>query len=412
MKFIENVPKEEIESFVSSHPNKSHFMQSYFFGEISKLKGYEYSFVGVEENNKLIATAMVLEKKKKGFSYLYIPRGFVMDYSDNALLSFMTKNIKNYAKRKKSFFVKIDPDIKLHNLDSEGNIIGGNNYDLVNNLKKLGYRHQGFTKNFETNQPRYTFRLNIEPSIEELISNFHATTRWIISKGYPDYIEIYKGKSDEDYKIFYQLMIETAEREGIHQFSLDYYKNFHKILNSENHSDLYILKVNIEKLKIYYLNKIEEIKKNIEEIENRPLKNIKKTNNLISDLQVQIEKINKDATELDSLKEEHYYLSSIITVKYNDKVWLIHGGNAHILRGLNANYFLHYKIIEDSKNEGYKTLDFFGTTGDIKGNVSGIHLFKKRFGGEYTEFIGEFDLIINPFIYYLYNKILPKLRRK
>ena len=83
-----------------------------------------------------------------------------------------------------------------------------------------------------------------------------------------------------------------------------------------------------------------------------------------------------------------------------------------MLRGLNANYLLHYKIIEDSKNEGYKILDFFGTTGDLKGTVSGIHLFKKRFGGEYTEFIGEIDLIINPLIYYIYNKILSKLRRK
>ena len=149
---------------------------------------------------------------------------------------------------------------------------------MVSILKKLVYKHQGFTKNFETNQPRYTFRLDLEPNIDNLLANFHSTTRGIVSKGYPEYIDIYKGTNENDYNYFYQLMLETAEREKIHQFSLEYYKQFHKILTSKNHSDLYLLRVNIDKLRLFYKDKIKEVEKSILDIQKRPLKNIKKTN--------------------------------------------------------------------------------------------------------------------------------------
>jgi peptidoglycan pentaglycine glycine transferase (the first glycine) len=408
MKFIEDVNLEEYEQFVSTHTTKSHFMQSRHFGDVSVKKGFTPYYVVVKDNDLIVASAMILEKKKKGLTYLYIPRGYIMDYSNKDLLEFMTKSVVNFAKKRKAFFVKIDPDIKLHDLDQDGNILGNDNTSLVNTLIKLGYKHKGFNKNFEGNQPRYTFRLDLTKSMEEIRSNFHATTRGIIGKEIPSYINIFKSNDENDYSKFYALMQETAKRDEITLYSLDYYKNFHKILNKKDHSDLYILKVNIDELRKFYLNKLIFVDNEINKIENNPKRNIKKSENLINDLNSQKDKINNDMLELDNLDEKEYYLSSIITTKYNDKVWLIHGGNSNILRKLNANYFLHYKIIEDSKNEGYKKLDFFGATGDLTSKVSGIHLFKKRFGGEYTEFIGEFDLITNKLLYYLYTKIKRK----
>ena len=60
-------------------------------------------------------------------------------------------------------------------------------------------------------------------------------------------------------------------------------------------------------------------------------------------------------------------------------------------------------------------IDFFGTSGNPnppKDNpIYGIHNFKKRLGGEYTEFIGEYDLVTNKLMYNLYNIIVP-IRRK
>ena len=106
-------------------------------------------------------------------------------------------------------------------------------------------------------------------------------------------------------------------------------------------------------------------------------------------------------------------ITGILTVKYGNKVWTIHGGNYDIFRSLNANYILYYQILIDAKEQGYEVMDFFGTTGDSNPNnkVYGIHLFKKRFGGEYTEFIGEFDLVLRPILYYLFLITIPPARK-
>ena len=125
--------------------------------------------------------------------------------------------------------------------------------------------------------------------------------------------------------------------------------------------------------------------------------------------------MNKELQEINQIKEKEIILSSIMTAKYNDKVWTVHGGNHNKLRWLNANYLLYYKIIKDANEKGYKTIDFFGTTGDPNPNnpIYGIHLFKERLGGDYTEFIGEFDFVNMKILYFLYDKYINyKKKRK
>jgi len=117
MEFIENVEKEEYSKFVQNH-KYSHFLKSYEWAEVSKLKGWIPFCVGLKENNKLIATALLLKKKLPfGYSYFYIPRGYTIDYSNYNLIEEFTKEINKFIKKNKSLFFKIDPDIKLHTID-------------------------------------------------------------------------------------------------------------------------------------------------------------------------------------------------------------------------------------------------------------------------------------------------------
>ena len=113
--------------------------------------------------------------------------------------------------------------------------------------------------------------------------------------------------------------------------------------------------------------------------------------------------------------EKDIVLSSIITVKYGDKVWTVHGGNNSKLMELNGNYLCYYSIMRDAHEEGYKCMDCFGTCGyanpDKDNPIYGIHSFKKRLGGEYTEFIGEFDLITNKFMYSMFKLLIPIYRK-
>lgn len=413
MEFIENLEEEEYEEFVNKN-KKGHFMQSYYWGNVSSFKHFKPHYLGMKKEGKLIATALLLEKHLiYKYSFFYCPRGFICDYQNKDVLKEFSTYLKKYCKKNHGLFLRIDPDISLQKLDSDGNVLEPLNYDLVDNLKKLGFKHSGFNKNFENDQPRYTFRLDISKGIEEVRKNMHPTTRKIINRGNIYHLNIYKGNKD-DMKDFYDTMIETAERENLVLSPIGYYENFYKKLHEQNMSDIYLVKVNIEELKKNYEDKIHVIH---EEIKLASIKDEKKNQDKVAvklkELNQQLEKNNSELKEIENISEKEIVLSAIITAKYQNKVWTIHGGNRTCLRYLNANYWLYYQIIEDAVKEGYQFVDFFGTTGEPEkdNTVYGIHLFKKRFGGEYMEFIGQFDYIIHPILYFGYRKVFPKIRK-
>ena len=413
MEFIENLKEKEFEEFVNKS-KKGHFMQSYYWGNVSSFKHFKPHYLGMKQDGKLIATALLLEKHLiSKYSFFYCPRGFVCDYQNKEILKEFSTFLKKYCKKKHGLFLRIDPDIPLQKLDSDGNILEPLNYELVDTLKKMGFKHSGFNKNFENDQPRYTFRLDISKGIKDIRKNMHPTTRKIINRGNIYHLDIYKG-TKEDIKDFYDTMIETAERENLVLSPIGYYENFYEKLHEQNMSDIYLVKVNIEELKKNYEEKIKVIH---EEIKLASVKDEKKNQEKVAiklkELNQQLEKNESELKELENITEKEMVLSAIITAKYQSKVWTIHGGNRTCLRYLNANYWLYYQIIEDAVKEGYQTVDFFGTTGEPEkdNTVYGIHLFKKRFGGEYMEFIGQFDYVIHPILYFGYRKVFPKIRK-
>ena len=412
MKLIENLSQEKYEKFCRENKHNSHFLHSYVWGKFQeKERNVIPHYVGYEDDkHKLVAVALLLERKLMlGYTYFYSPRGYVIDYKNKELLKDFTNELKQFAKKRKAIFIKIDPDYKLHDLDIEGNILDtNNNEDLIPYLKSLGYKHLGFNKNFENNQPRYTFRLSLEPSIEEITKNFHPTTKKIINKGNQYNLELIKNdpKTIDD---FFETMSQTSDREGIVNHSYKYYKSYYETLHKENMSDLYVVKVDVKKLKDTYQEKIKNLEANIEKMSDEKYKDSEKNANKKQEFVNQLNKAKKEYEVIEPIQEKTLTLSAIMTAKYGNKVWTLHGGNNTLLRELNANYFIYYEIIKDAKKENYEIIDFFGTTGNptTDNPVYGIHLFKKRLGGEYTEFIGELDLIINKPIYYIYKTLVP-----
>ena len=110
---FEELSKEEFTTFEKNHPYGS-FYQTIGWGELKKRNGWNYYLVGLKENDKILAGAMLLEKKlPMGLSFIYSPRGFLIDYLDESLLSTFTKEIKKFARKHHAIFVKIDPYINV-----------------------------------------------------------------------------------------------------------------------------------------------------------------------------------------------------------------------------------------------------------------------------------------------------------
>ena len=167
---LKNIEKEKFDEYVVNHPTKSHFLQSTEWGEFCKVKKNltPYYLGLVNENDEIVGATLLLQKHlPMNLSYFYAPRGFVIDYVKKEIVKSMTERIVNFVKSKKGIFVKIDPDIiyKSYNYENEEIIQKVNAEEIYKTLKELGWEHQGFTKNFETMQPRYTFRIDLNQDI-------------------------------------------------------------------------------------------------------------------------------------------------------------------------------------------------------------------------------------------------------
>ena len=406
------------DEYVKNHPAKSHFLQSYAWGEFSKKekKQTPYYLGLVDDNDKILAATLLLQKHLPfGLSYFYSPRGFVIDFTNIKLLKEFSTQVIKFVKNKKGIFLKIDPDLIWHEENFKGEEIQSN-YDckrIFDNLKKLGFKHQGFTKNFETMQPRYTFRIDLDSSMEEIESRFSKTVKQRIKKGISLGTDVRIGKI-EDIEEFSRLMSMTEDRKDFVSHDMKYYKSLYEIYNKSGTINLFIGSINTKNVIKNYLSEKENLLNNLKKLNdkaNLSTANQKKKNEFV----MRIEKLDEYIDEYTKVQEQYgdvITLNSHVIIEYGDKAWTLYAGNHNVLSSSQSNYKVYYEHIKYCHDKGIRYYDHFGTIGDLdpKNPRYGLHIFKKSFGGNYIEFIGEFDYIVNHFMYFLFTKLVPLYR--
>jgi len=270
----------------------------------------------------------------------------------------------------------------------------------------------GFTKNFETAQPRYTFRIDLNQSMEEIESHFSKTTKQRIAKSLKLKTKVEIG-TEKDLPTFYHLMMLTESRKDFVSYGIDYYKTLYKLFNEDNKATLFLGKVNIKDSLEVLTSDLVEVKKKIEEL---PKENMSKSaKNKLKELTRQKENLEKEVEKYSTyLKEygEEVTLSAHMILEYGDKAWVLYAGNHNILTETYVNYHTYYEHLKFCKDRGLKIYDQFGTIGDLRKDNPrlGLHEFKKKFGGDYVEFMGEFDYVIKPIYYFAFTKVVPIYR--
>ena len=419
--FVEEVKEDEAYELMMTPGVKSHFLGSEAWGRVSANRNWTPYRVGVRKDGKLAATALLLKKNLiKGYTYFYIPRGFIMDYSDRELLREVTKMVDAFCRRHKSLYFKIDPDIKLFDIDADGNPVPGgeDNTDLVMDLVKMGYTHKPLNYLFEGQQPRFTFRIPTDSDIDTVKGRYEKIVKRRLKQAAADGVEIVEG-TREDIPEFVRLMTMTEKRQGFYAHDTSYYQYFYDIMDEYGMVDLYFAKIDIPKL----VSQLEdELKELAEEKEKFASQTSKKAAGKVKTIE---EKIKADERQLASLKEgpqEVLTTSAQLLMTYAGKVWTLYAGNDMDYGKFYSNYAMFGFCIEEAVRRGAVFLDAFGTVGKtgLDPALDGLHEFKKRWGGEYTEFIGEFDFIQNKLMYFFYSKLIPiyhkrvnkKLRKK
>ena len=208
-------------------------------------------------------------------------------------------------------------------------------------LQSFGFRAKEGGKNFEAIQPRYVFRLNVEGKTEEeLLANFHQKWRYNIRLAERKGVTV-RICGKEMVPAFSDLMLTTGVRDGFVTRKPEYFAAM--LDNLGEHARLYM-----------------------------------------------------------AFDPNDTPIAGTLAIHYGDKVWYLYGASSNEHRNLMPNYLLQWRMIQWAVETNCRIYDFRGVSGDVSEDnpLYGLFRFKQGFGGDFTEFVGEMDLVLSPVIYW------------
>ena len=366
------------------------YYQSINYAMLKAEEGYEYEYIGLVDNTDIIAASLILYKKIGNTFYGYSPRGFLIDYSNPVILEKFTNLIKDYYKKKNFTFIKINPEIAIGKLNKNTlNFEYNENYNVINNLNRCGYKKLKSNLYFESLLPR----INAIVNLQELdVNNFTKNTRNKIKKAIRKGLTLEKAGQDK-------IPILTNFLKGNLSKDLYYYNDLYNVFNKSDDVDFFLVKVDYKKYLInsqhYYNN---ELNNNIY-LNN---KMVSKNNPSVINAKMQSDKAllayKNDIAEASKYLNTNIetYVAGAIVIKYNNRITIQFSGFDRELKRYSANYFLYFAILAYYQQD-FKYADLNGITADFDKNspYHGLNRFKMGFNPDIYEYIGEFDLVIN-----------------
>lgn len=415
MKFVE-LTKEEFSKFANGHEQES-FFQTVGLGDLRKIYGSEIYYLGVKEKNKVVLAAMfTVTKTFCGKKTFYAPRGYLADYNDIELIKFFTKELETFCKKRNGLMIKIDPNIVYRQRGNDGSIVEGNfqNDKVINDLKKLGYKHYGFNLDFVYTQSRWNVVLELNKDYEELKKGFSKSTRKNIEATYKKGVRIRKG-TEKDLDSMEDILVKTADRKNFKPRSLEYYRNMYHCLG--NLMNIYIAYLDPDIYLESTKEMLEEERKHYQEIEEK-MEHDNIGNKLINQKETSlklIQKLEHELQEAIKFKQEHPKgcdIGALVSFESGQEYITFHSGILVEYKKFTPKYLMYDAHIKDAYKKKIKYANFYGISGHFNQDDKdyGMFEFKKGFGGNVVELIGEFTYPLHP-LYYVY-MFLRNLKRK
>ena len=407
-KFKVDIDKKEYNKFISNY-SMAPITQDYRWANVKS--DWDNTLCALYKDNKIVGTGLLLIKTfPMNLKMIYCPKGFLTDYTNKEYIEEFTKGLKEYAKKIKAFVVKIDPLIAVSEEYYDTYIKKdtkecAKNYSVdsdlkFNNFKSSGWLHGGFKKNVGAYiQPRYNMAINLidkdnnKLTEKDLLSQFKRN-----AKRYHGEFQTKRGVSficvhDNSYiDDFYRIIKSTEDRQGISLRSKDY---FLKIMDSfKEDAYMYIARVNVDKFVTFLNNEIEK-----EKDENLVNKYIEK----IEDAKIAKEKYGNEISIAATLGIIPPNKKGIKKVEY-----LYAGTFEEVFPYLNTNASVHINSFIEMLNNGYDYCDLEGVDGTLDDHLTKT---KAKYNPVLFEFIGEFDLPINKFWYFIFSKFSVQLKK-
>jgi len=316
---VENtIGQKEWEDFIFLH-EEANFLHSWHWGEFYENLNQKVQRSAFYKNKKLVGAMLSIVEEAKRGQYLIVPGGPIIDWQDPEIVGEFVRELRKIAILNNCSFARVRPQLT----DSR--------------FSESLFKKLGFTKAAMHLHAELTSQLDITKTEEELLKQMRKTTRHEIKKAEKEKIKIVTSQDPKEMKNFYDLQLETANRQKFTPFAYEYLHEQFKVFAKNKKAILY---------KAYFKNKL---------------------------------------------------LALAFIIFYGEEAVYHYGASTQEERDHPGAYLIQWRAILEAKKRGMKRYNFWGVAPLEKTNhrFYGLSIFKRGFGGEDVRYLHAQDFIIN-----------------
>jgi lipid II:glycine glycyltransferase (peptidoglycan interpeptide bridge formation enzyme) len=357
---VRTISGEQHLSFVRSLPSAS-FLQTPAWGLV-KTEWRHESLGWFDSDDKLVGAGLVLYRQlPKVRRYLaYLPEGPLIDWSAEDIGDWLTP-MAEHLRSSGAFGIRIGCPVvvrRWHAATIKAAIADERvatlsqalpdetNHDatrLRNRLRDLGWRPPSEDEGFAAGQPRFVFQLPLAGKTpDELLTGMNQLWRRNIKKAAKVGVEVTRGDAG-DLPAFHRIYVETAERDGFSPRPLEYFERMFQLLLDEDD----------DRIRLYLAH------------------------------------------------HEGDLVAATTWVRVGGHAWYTYGASTTAKRDVRGSNATQWRMITDALEAKATVYDLRGITEGLEADDPhlGLIQFKVGTGGEAVEYVGEWDLPLNPLIY-------------
>jgi lipid II:glycine glycyltransferase (peptidoglycan interpeptide bridge formation enzyme) len=351
-----------------------HLLQTWEWSLVKAKYGWEpMPFVWTNKSNKsdmsdqsdlldqsdIIAAAMVLKRRipiagiGARLNILYIPKGPLMDWSDDSMRNCVLDDLQSFAKRQGAIFLKIDPDVALGTgiPGDEEEVVDNDGQAVMSDLKRRGWLFSSDQIQF-----RNTVMIDLSPPEDEMLARMKQKTRYNVRLAGKKGVTLRVGDKD-DLSMLYRMYAKTSVRDGFVIRDDGYYQTVWGEFMSAS--------------TVYGHPSAEPL---IAEVDGEPV-------------------------------------AAIFVFYFSGRAYYLYGMSREVHREKMPNYLLQWEAMQRAKAAGCEIYDLWGAPDvfDESDSMWGVFRFKQGLGGDVVRTLGAWDYSPKPFWYKMYSEVLPRV---
>ena len=410
---IITLTKDEFDNFSNRHSFNT-FYQSSNYADFAKINDeYNTHYLGfVDSNDNLIGASLMLYKTLFwGYKCAYAPRGFLFKYDNDESIEDLVVSLKRLLHKQKFIFITIDPPIVASERDKGGNTIQFNNgiNHILNVFKRNNFEHLGFNLYNESKLSRWNVIAKLNQDSRIIYNNFSNDVKEKIT--HANNMAITVG---EDTTRNITDFLDYLKKIGMKK-NLKYYHNLFNAFDKNRKAKIFYAKINTKKYtqsaNTLYAKEEEKNKAlaSIIQSGDREKYNIQKAINdkIASDKLLHMYK--KDivnSTKLLKNFPDGITCGAALTIEESRGVNIIVNAVDKNYEESNIAQLLNYEIMKYFGKANYQYINLGAITGNFDRNSKYYPILETKLGfnSSVIEYIGEFNIILNPMMYKIYKK--------